>query len=61
MKEGGKQTKFFKKFFLRFQEKKRKSDIKNRRSASSASNTGENGNSFQKKFILDYISLNVLS
>ena len=46
MKEGERQTKFFQKNFYRFQEKKRKSDIKNRRSASGASNTGENGNSF---------------
>lgn len=44
MKEGGRQTKFFRKFFTDF--KKRKGDIENRRSASSASNTGENGNSF---------------
>lgn len=28
MKEGGKQTKFFKKFFLRFQEKKKKVILK---------------------------------
>lgn len=46
MKEGRRQIKFFKKFFLCFQEKKRKSDIKNRRSASGTSNAGENGNSF---------------
>ena len=59
MKEGERQTKFFRKFFIDF--KKRRSDIKNRRSASGASNAGENGNSFQKKFTLDYISLNVLS
>ena len=47
MHEGERETdKNFQKIFYRFQEKKRKSDIKNRRSASSASNTGKNGNSF---------------
>lgn len=46
MKEGERQTKFFQKIFFRFQEKKRKSDIKNRRSASGASHARENGNSF---------------
>ena len=47
MYEGGRETdKIFQKIFYRFQEKKRRSDIKNRRGASSASNTGENGNSF---------------
>lgn len=59
MEEGERQTKFFRKFFTDF--KKRKSDIENRRGASSTSNAGENGDSFQKKFTLDYISLNVLS
>lgn len=44
MKEGGRQTKFFKKFFTDF--KKRKGDIENRRGASGASGAGENGNSF---------------
>ena len=58
MKEGERQTKFFRKFFTDF--KKRKSDIENRRGASSASNTGETVILF-RKFILDYISLNVLS
>lgn len=44
MKEGGRQTKFFRKFFTDI--KKRKGDIENQHGASSASNTGENGNSF---------------
>lgn len=46
MKEGGRQTKFFRKFFTDFKKRKEEVILKNRRSVSGASNTGENGNSF---------------
>ena len=58
MKEGGRQTKFSENFLPISRKEKviLKTDV-----ARVAQAMRENGNSFQKKFILDYISLNVLS